>query len=227
MQRMAITDLPRDERPREKLLKQGANSLTDAELLAIFIRTGIPGKSAIEISRDILDQHNGLVNLLSADETAFCATKGLGSATYSQLRAVLEMAKRYQFQRSTEREFMESPDAVKNYIALNMRQRQNEVFACLFLDNRHRVIVYEELFTGTIDSATVHPREVVKAAMRTNAAAVVLAHNHPSGIAEPSQADIDITKKLSKLLSVIDVRVLDHIIVGDGYQTSLAERGEV
>jgi len=224
---MVITDLPRDERPREKLLSLGANSLTDAELVAIFLRTGVAGKSAIELARDVLLDHNGLVNLLAADKARFCATKGLGEAKYAQLCAVLEMAKRFQFQRSKEREFMESPDAVKSYVSLSMRNLTSEVFACLFLDNRHRVLAYEELFQGTVDSATVHPREVLKAAIRTNAAAVVLAHNHPSGIAEPSQADIEITKKLKKILAVVDVRVLDHIIVGDGYQTSLAERGEM
>ncbi len=224
---MAIQDLPRSERPREKLLSQGPSTLTDAELLAIFLRTGIKGRSAVELAHDIIDSHGGLVPLLSADCNMFCQTKGLGPAKFTQLAAVLEMAKRFETSRAKEQQFLESPDAVKSVIALNMRSLEHEVFACLFLDNRHRLICYKQMFNGTIDSASVYPREVVKAALQTNSAAVIFAHNHPSGVAEPSRADIDITQRLTKALALIEVRVLDHIIVGDGYQVSLAERGEM
>ncbi len=224
---MAITDVPVSERPREKLLSRGAETLTDAELLAIFVRTGVPGRSAVEIAHDIIAKYGGLVELLQATKSSFCSTKGLGPAKYAQLAAVLEMAKRYQFSKAEKGAFLESPDAVKSLVALQMRDLEHEVFACLFLDNRHRLISYEALFRGTIDSASVYPREVVKAALSCNAAAVVLAHNHPSGVAEPSRADIDITAKLTKALTLIDVRVLDHIIVGGNYQVSLAERGEM
>jgi len=224
---MAIKDVPATERPREKLLERGAHSLTDAELLAIFVRTGVPGRSALQISRDIIDQHGDIAQLLQASRKSLCDTKGLGPAKYAQLCAVLEMAKRYQHHRAKKGAFLESPDAVKSLVALQMADLEHEVFACLFLDNRHRLISYEPLFRGTIDSASVYPREVVKAALACNAAAVILAHNHPSGVAEPSRADIDITAKLSRALALIDVRVLDHIIVGEGYQVSLAERGEL
>ncbi len=224
---MAISDLPRSERPREKLLANGPSTLTDAELLAILIRTGTQGRSAIELAHDIIDKYGGLVHLLSSEQKTFCDTKGLGPAKYAQLVAVLEMAKRYQTGRAKERKFLESPDAVKSIVALHMRALEHEVFACLFLDNRHRLIRYQPLFNGTIDAASVYPREVVKAALSNNSAAVVLAHNHPSGVAEPSRADIEITRKLVKALAMVDIRVLDHIIVGDGYQVSLAERGEM
>ena len=224
---MAMTDVPVSERPREKLLSRGAETLTDAELLAIFVRTGVPGRNAVEIAHDIIAEFGGLVELLQASKAKFCSTRGLGPAKYAQLSAVLEIAKRYQFNKAETGAFLESPDAVKSLVALEMRDLEHEIFACLFLDNRHRLISYEALFRGTIDSASVYPREVVKAALACNAAAVVLAHNHPSGVAEPSRADIDITARLSKALNLIDVRVLDHIIVGGNYQVSLAERGEM
>ena len=224
---MAMTDVPVSERPREKLLNRGAETLTDAELLAIFVRTGVPGRNAVEIAHDIIAEFGGLVELLQASKTSFCNTRGLGPAKYAQLSAVLEIAKRYQFNKAGSGAFLESPDAVKSLVALEMRDLEHEIFACLFLDNRHRLISYEALFRGTIDSASVYPREVVKAALACNAAAVVLAHNHPSGVAEPSRADIDITARLTKALKLIDVRVLDHIIVGGNYQVSLAERGEM
>jgi len=224
---MAMTDVPVSERPREKLLNRGAETLTDAELLAIFVRTGVPGRNAVEIAHDIIAEFGGLVELLQASKANFCNTRGLGPAKYAQLSAVLEIAKRYQFNKAETGAFLESPDAVKSLVALEMRDLEHEIFACLFLDNRHRLISYEALFRGTIDSASVYPREVVKAALACNAAAVVLAHNHPSGVAEPSRADIDITARLTKALNLIDVRVLDHIIVGGNYQVSLAERGEM
>ncbi|NEX16360.1 MAG: hypothetical protein C1943_06970 [Halochromatium sp.] len=220
-----ITDMPEDERPREKLLKRGAQSLTDAELLAIFLRTGIAGKSAIDLARDLIKTFGGLAGLLAASQRDFCKAKGLGDAKYAQLQAVMEINRRYLREELTGRDVLTSPDATRDYLKLRLRGLSHEVFACLFLDNRHRVIEYQELFRGTIDGASVHPREVVKEAIRWNAAAVIFAHNHPSGVAEPSQADLRITKRLKDALELIDVRVLDHIIVGEQDGTSFAERG--
>ncbi len=220
-----ITDLPEDERPREKLLRRGANSLTDAELLAIFLRTGIAGKSAIDLARDLITTFGGLSGLLAASQRDFCKAKGLGDAKFVQLQAVMEINRRYLREEITGRDVLTSPNATRDYLKLRLRGLAHEVFACLFLDNRHRVIEYQELFRGTIDGASVHPREVVKEAIRWNAAAVIFAHNHPSGVAEPSQADLRITKRLQDALDLIDVRVLDHIIVGEQDGTSFAERG--
>jgi DNA repair protein RadC len=193
---MAITDWPADERPREKLLDRGAGALTNAELLAIFLRTGVAGKTAVDLARELLDAYGGLAGLLSAPRALFCQAKGLGEAKYAQLQAVLEMSRRYLRDEITGRDVMSSPEATRNYLKLRLRGFPHEVFACLFLDNRHRVIEYRELFRGTIDGASVHPREVVREAVRWNAAAVIFAHNHPSGVAEPSQADLRITQRL-------------------------------
>ncbi len=220
-----ITDMPEDERPREKLLKRGAQSLTDAELLAIFLRTGVAGKSAIDLARDLIATFGGLAGLLAASQHEFCKAKGLGAAKYVQLQAVMEINRRYLREAITGRDVMNSPEATRDYLKLRLRGLSHEVFACLFLDNRHRVIEYQELFRGTIDGASVHPREVLKEALRWNAAAVIFAHNHPSGVAEPSQADLRITKRLQETLDQVDVRVLDHIIVGENDGTSFAERG--
>jgi DNA repair protein RadC len=222
---MRITDLNEDERPREKLLLRGAGSLSDPELLAVFLRTGIAGKSAIDLARDLLTEFGGLVGLFSATESAFCQAKGLGRAKYAQLQAVLEMSRRYLNEEIAGRDVLTSPESTRQYLRARLRNLQHEVFACLFLDNRHRVIEYKELFRGTIDGASVHPREVVREAMRANAAAVIFAHNHPSGVAEPSQSDLRITQRLKDALALLDVRVLDHFIVGEGGGTSFAERG--
>ena len=222
---MAITDWPADERPREKLLKQGANTLSDAELLAIFLRTGVRGKSAVDLARDLLKHFGSLRALLHANHDEFCEAKGLGDAKFSQLQAVLEMARRHLLETLQRGDALTSPRAAYQYLNAQLRDYQHEVFACLWLDSQHRVIVFEELFRGTIDGAGVYPREVVKAAIKHNAAAVIFAHNHPSGVAEPSQADQRITEQLVKALTLIDVKVLDHIVVGDGEQISLAERG--
>ena len=173
---MRITDLNEDERPREKLLLRGAGSLSDPELLAIFLRTGIAGKSAIDLARDLLTEFGGLVGLFSATEVAFCQAKGLGRAKYAQLQAVLEMSRRYLNEEIAGRDVLTSPESTRQYLRARLRNLQHEVFACLFLDNRHRVIEYKELFRGTIDGASVHPREVVREAMRANAAAVIFAH---------------------------------------------------
>ncbi len=222
---MAIRDWPATERPREKLLARGAEALSDAELLAIFLRTGAPGVSAVELARDLVSRFGGLRLLLEADRKAFCAHRGLGEAKFAQLQAVLEMARRHLAEQLERGDALTSPDATRRYLTARLRHRQQEVFACLFLDNRHRVIRYEELFTGTIDGASVHPREVVKKALGHNAAALILAHNHPSGVAEPSTADERITARLREALALVDIRLLDHLIVGDGEITSLAERG--
>lgn len=221
---MAITDWAVEDRPREKLLMKGAEALTDAELLAIFLRTGIKGKTAVDLARDLLEDNGGLTPLLSANEKCFTQNKGLGQAKYVQLQAVVEMSRRYLQEKLQRGDAINNVADVKNYLQSRLQQYPFEVFACLFLDNKHRVIAYEELFRGTIDSASVHPREVVRRVLQHNAAAIVLAHNHPSGVAEPSQSDTAITNKLKQALGTIDVRVLDHFIIGDEI-VSFAERG--
>jgi DNA repair protein RadC len=222
---MAITDWPAYERPREKLLHRGATALSDAELLAIFLRTGVQGKSAVDLARDLLTEYGSLRELLAAEQSQFCSSHGLGTAKYVQLQATLEMGRRH-LQESMEREGpLTSPLITRDYLSCRLRGHPNEVFACLFLDNRHRVICYEELFHGTIDGASVYPREVVRRGLAHNAAALILAHNHPSGVAEPSSADQRITKQIKQALELVDIRVLDHIIVGDGEMVSLAELG--
>ncbi|PPD39879.1 MAG: hypothetical protein CTY16_18560 [Methylobacter sp.] len=222
---MAIKDWDEGDRPREKLLQRGAGALTDAELLAIFLRTGTPGKSAVDLARDLLADFGSLKALLDADQARFCKANGLGSAKYAQLQAVLEMAKRH-FQEILQRgNALTSPDITRAYLSAQLRGYTYEVFACLFLDNQHRVIQFEELFRGTIDGASVYPREIAKRALHHNAAAIIFAHNHPSGIAEPSQADQHITDKLKQALALFDIRVLDHFIIGDGLPYSFAEHG--
>jgi DNA repair protein RadC len=222
---MGISDWPEDERPREKLLERGAGALTDAELLAIFLRTGVAGKSAVDLARELLTEFRGLKGLLSADEQSFCSAKGLGRAKFAQLQAVVEMSRRYLLEETKNRDLLTSPEAARDYLKSRLGGYPHEVFACLFLDNRHRLIEYEELFRGTIDGASVHPREVVRRALRANTAAVIFAHNHPSGVAEPSQSDLRITQRLKDALALVEVRVLDHVIIGEGAGTSLAERG--
>ena len=223
--KMAITDWPAEERPREKLLLRGPSSLSDAELLAIFLRTGLPGTSAVDLARELLNGFGTLRALLQAEQLAFCAHRGLGSAKFAQLQAVLEMARRHQKEVLFREDALTSPSHTRAYLQMHLRDRSAECFCCLFLDNRHRPLAFEELFQGTIDSAAVYPREVVKRALAHNAAALVLAHNHPSGVAEPSDADVRITRRLADALALVDVRVLDHMVVGDGVTISLAERG--
>ena len=222
---MTIKDWPEAERPREKLLTKGAGALSNAELLAIFLRVGIKGKSAVDLARDLLTQFGSLHSLLSASEGDFCLAHGMGSAKFAQLHASLEMSKRFLYERMEKDSALESPSATRAFLQTQLKSRPYEVFCMLFLDNQHRVLKFEELFQGTIDSATVHPREVIRKTIQHNAAAVIFAHNHPSGLAEPSQADIDITSRLKKALELIDVRVLDHIIIADHLTTSFAERG--
>ncbi len=221
---MAITDWPAAERPREKLISRGSAALTDAELLAIFLRTGVAGKTAVDLARELLDRFGGLRSLLNADQKAFCANNGLGIAKYAQLQAVLEMGRRHLYETVKRGDVLNSPEDTCHFLAARLRDNTSEVFACLFLDSRHRIIQYEVLFRGTIDGSSVHPREVVKRALHHNAAAIILAHNHPSGLAEPSQADERLTQRLKKALALVDVRVIDHIVIGDD-TVSFAERG--
>ncbi len=222
---MAITDWPLAERPREKLLEKGSTALSDAELLAIFLRTGTVGKTAVDLARELLNEYGSLRPLLEADHRRFCQSKGLGTAKYVQLQATLEMARRHLGETLQREDALHNPLQTQQFLRAKLRHQTQEVFACLFLDNRHRVIEYEELFFGTINGASVHPREVLKRALYHNAAALILAHNHPSGVAEPSNADKQLTQQLKESLSLIDVRVLDHVVIGEGRVVSFAEQG--
>ncbi len=224
---MAITDWPTAERPREKLLHRGPQALSDAELLAIFLRTGVPGKTAVDLARELLGEYGGLRALLEADRRAFCRASGLGLAKYAQLQAVLEMGRRHLYETLQRGDALGSPADTRRFLLARLRDYPHEVFACLFLDNRHRVIEFSEMFRGTIDGTSVHPREVVKQSLARNAAAVIFAHNHPSGVAEPSHADLHLTRRLKDALALVEIRVLDHIVVGDGHSVSLAERGQI
>lgn len=221
---MAISHWPRAERPREKLIARGAQALSDAELLAIFLRSGFAGCSAVELARQLLADFGSLRSVLVADAERFCARKGLGPAKFVQLQAALEIARRHLAEELGRGDCLTRPAQTMNYLRARLRDYDHEVFACLMLDNRNRVIALRELFRGTIDGASVYPREVVKQALADNAAAVILAHNHPSGVCEPSQADIRITERLRKALGLVDIRLLDHVIVGDGV-TCLSEQG--
>ncbi|MBV4485945.1 DNA repair protein RadC [Pseudomonas sp. SWRI153] len=222
---MSIRDWPAAERPREKLIEQGSGSLSDAELLAIFLRTGVSGKSAVDLARHLLTQFGSLRVLLDSDLGSFSEQLGLGPAKYAQLQAVLEMGRRHLAERMRRKPALENPQVVRDYLKAMLRHEPHEVFGCLFLDSKHQVLNFEALFRGSIDNTSVHPREVVKRALANNAAAVILCHNHPSGNTDPSQADRLLTKRLQKALELIDVRVLDHFIVGDGEPLSMAECG--
>ncbi len=222
---MPLIDTPFDERPREKLLRHGASSLTDTEILSLFLQTGRAGESVLEFSRRCISHFGSLGGVFNADRDCFVACPGLGEARYAVFQAVRELSRRELYSQLQRGDALSTPDTVRQYLSLQLAGRQHEVFCGLFLDNRHRVIAFTELFQGTIDSAAVYPREVVKSCLRSNAAAVIFAHNHPSGVAEPSDTDVRLTRKLTDALSLIDVRVLDHLIVGQGVQTSLAERG--
>ena len=222
---MAITDWPVDDRPREKLLSKGPGSLSDAELLAIFLRTGTRGKSAVDLARALLARFGSLPGLVAAGRDAFCAVPGLGSAKYAQLQAATELVRRALAAQMKSGINLSSPEAVRDFLRLSIQDRQVEIFLGLFLDAQNRVIAVEELFSGTLTQTSVFPREVVKTALHHNAAAVIFAHNHPSGVAEPSRADETLTQALKQALSLIDVRVLDHFVVGRGTTLSFAERG--
>jgi DNA repair protein RadC len=222
---MAIRDWPIEERPREKLLEKGAAALSDAELLAILLRTGRPGHSALDIAREVLRNFRSLRKFLAADRQRFCAEPGLGLARFAELQAALEISRRQLTETLRAGPSLGSPRATCDFLMAKLRDLEHEVFCCLYLDKRHRLIQFEELFRGTIDGASVHPREVVKLALQRNSAAVIIAHNHPSGVAEPSQADEFITQRVKEALALVDIRLLDHIIIGDGVSVSLAERG--
>ncbi|MBM4180303.1 MAG: DNA repair protein RadC [Betaproteobacteria bacterium] len=222
---MAITDWPEGDRPREKLLERGAASLSDAELLAIFLRVGVPGKSAVDLARDLLSHFGGLTRLFAAERAAFSAFPGMGPAKFAQLQAVLEMSRRALSEQMRVGDALNSPGAVRDWLRLKLSGLPHEVFLAVFLDAQNRVIEAEELFRGTLTQTSVYPREIVKRALAQNAAGVILAHNHPSGVAEPSQADRWLTDQLKTALGLVDVKVLDHFIVAGGTGCSFAERG--
>ncbi|HNI82143.1 MAG TPA: DNA repair protein RadC [Rhodocyclaceae bacterium] len=223
---MAITDWPADERPRERLLAHGAEVLSDAELLALFLRVGVRGKSAVDLARDLLGRFGSLSALCTASVDDFSSIPGMGPAKYAQLQAVLELARRALGEEMASRDVLDSPRAVRDWLRLKLAGLPHEVFMVLLLDAQNRVIASEELFRGTLAQTSVYPREVVKLALLRNAAAVILAHNHPSGVGEPSHADQLLTRSLTQALALIDVRVLDHFIVaGTASPVSFAERG--
>jgi DNA repair protein RadC len=222
---MGIADWPAAERPRERLLAAGAGALSDAELLAIFLRTGIVGKSAVDLARELLTRFGGLNRLFATSRADFTATPGMGDAKFAQLQAVLEMARRALREGLEQGTSLSSPAAVKDYLVLMLGGLSHEVFAVLFLNAQNRLIATDEMFRGTLTQTSVYPREVVKRALTLNAAAVIFAHNHPSGVAEPSAADRLLTDALGAALGTVDVRVLDHIIVAGRSTLSFAERG--
>jgi DNA repair protein RadC len=222
---MPITDWPVDDRPREKLLAKGPAALSDAELIAIFLRTGMRGKSAVDLARDALGRFGSLSALFAADAGALAAVPGLGAAKSAQLQAVLEMARRALREKLERGSALSSPQAVRDYLRLRLQERPHEVFVGVFLDAQNRVLAVEELFRGTLTQTSVYPREVVKRALHHNAAALIFAHNHPSGVAEPSRSDEALTQALRQALALVDVKVLDHFVIGAGAAMSFAERG--
>ncbi|WMC10346.1 DNA repair protein RadC [Oceanimonas pelagia] len=222
---MSIKDWPADERPREKLLSRGAASLSDAELLAIFLRTGAKGMDAVTLARTLLARFGSLRGLMQAEARQFCEGPGLGLAKYVQLKASMELMRRFLDERIKREHALTSPALTRAFLQLRLRDQPREVFALLLLDNQHRVIEFHELFYGTLDAAAVYPREIVTLALKQGAAAVILVHNHPSGVAEPSRADRMITERIQAALGLLDIRVLDHLVVGDGETVSFAERG--
>ena len=223
---MAITDWPEQERPRERLLAQGAAALSDAELLAIFLRVGVRGKSAVDLARDLVARFGSLTGLFAAKSEELQAVHGMGGAKYVQLQAVLEMSRRALGEQMRHRDMLSSPQAVRDWLRLKMASLPHEVFMVLMLDAQNCLIEAVELFRGTLTQTSVYPREVVKLALAHNAAAIILAHNHPSGVAEPSKADEMLTRSLKQALAMVDVKVLDHFVVaGSAQPLSFAERG--
>ncbi|MCJ8318880.1 MAG: DNA repair protein RadC [Colwellia sp.] len=222
-----IKDWPDKERPREKLLNQGANSLSDAELLAIFLRTGVKGCHVVDLARKLLSSFGSIAGIYQATQLEFCAQHGLGQAKYVQLQACLEMSKRFLAEELKQGKVLTSSQATRDYLVTELRHQTREVFAVMFLDNQHQILKFETLFFGTIDAAAVYPRVVVEHALKYKSAAVILTHNHPSGVAEASIADKQITTRLEQALALVDVRVLDHIIVAGNRCYSFAENGDL
>ncbi|HWW31782.1 MAG TPA: DNA repair protein RadC [Steroidobacteraceae bacterium] len=222
---MSIRHWPHRERPREKLLERGAHALSDAELLAVLLGAGVRGQSAVELARTLISEFGSLRVLLNAEQARLTRQRGIGAARYAVLKAALELARRHFREALRLGPALAAPEATRAFLLAQLRDRPYEVFCCLYLDNRHRLIVFEELFRGTIDRAGVHPREVLRQTLSHNAAAVIFAHNHPSGVLEPSQADELITRRLKEALALVDVRVLDHFIIGEGTCFSFAEHG--
>ncbi|MBA1316527.1 DNA repair protein RadC [Pseudomonas monteilii] len=222
---MNIREWPAEERPREKLLQRGAAVLTDAELLAVLLGSGVAGRNVLDLARGLLMRFGGLRQFLEADRETVLREPGIGAVKYAQLQALLEIGRRYLGENIKRAEALDGPAAVRRYLKAMLRHEASEVFGCLFLDTKHRPLAFETLFRGTIDRASVYPREVVRRALLHNAAALILCHNHPSGSIEPSQDDVHLTLSLKRGLALIDVRVLDHIIVGDGEPLSMVEQG--
>jgi DNA repair protein RadC len=222
---MAITDWPAAERPREKLLELGASALSDAELLAIFLRVGVVGKSAVDLARDLLTRFGSLTGIFAASQTDLSQVHGIGASKYVQLQAIFEMSRRALNEQMQVKDMLSSPQQVRDFLCLKLGGLSREVFVVLFLDAQNRMTTSEEMFSGTLTQTSVYPREVVKKALHHNAASVIFAHNHPSGIAKPSQADELITKQLKQALALVDVRVLDHFIVAGNTTFSFVERG--
>lgn len=222
---MAITDWPEGERPREKLIQQGVGVLSDAELLAIFLRVGVVGKSAVDLARDLLQQFGNLNGIFSATLSQISQVHGMGESKYCQLQAIFEMSQRALSEQMQARDVLSSPKQVRDYLMLKLGALPREVFMVIMVDAQNRVIAQETLFEGTLTQTSVYPREVVKRALHHNAASVIFAHNHPSGVAEPSKADEALTQTLKEALALIDVRVLDHFIVAGNSTLSFVERG--
>jgi DNA repair protein RadC len=222
---MSLKDLPAEMRPREKLLARGGGALSDVELLALLLRTGLAGQGVFELAAQVLREFEGFAGLLRAEAADLRRIKGLGPAKRAEIAAVIEMARRALVQPLQDRPVFDAPQQVKDYVALQLGARAQEVFAVLFLDSQHRLLTLEELFRGTLTQTSVYPREVVKRALQLNAGAVILAHNHPSGVAEPSRADEFLTQTIRSALHLVDVRLLDHLVVGQGQVVSFAERG--
>ena len=222
---MAITDWPAAERPREKLIELGAEALSDAELLAIFLRVGVAGKSAVDLARDLLTQFGSLNGIFAATEHALSQVHGIGPSKYVQLQSIFEMSRRALSEQLQQRDVFKSPQAVRDYLVLKLGRLTKEVFLVLFLDTQNRLVATEEMFSGSLKETSVYPREVLKRALHHNAASVIFAHNHPSGIAQQSQADELLTKQLKQALALVDVRVLDHFIVAGNNTLSFSERG--
>ena len=222
---MKLNQWPQSQRPRNKLLCSGPQTLSDAELLAIFLRAGIPGSHSVDLAKQLITRFGSLRALLGASSETFSQTKGLGEVNYVQIQAVLELAKRFYFESLTRANVFESAEDTRIFLLSQLRDEPNEVFAVLSLDNQYRMIGFRKLFFGTINAANVYPRVIVKHLLDVNAAAVILTHNHPSGVAEPSASDKQITHRIIDALSLVDIKVLDHFVIGDGYAVSFAERG--